>query len=102
MEDFLATVLPRPADTGEGISGQLPPNRFCASPKFVVLRKICFKHMVKTKIFPPKNAFSLLTLKSSHGPGSAKIVSAIRIFCFEGHSASRCGITSKTFFINHH
>jgi len=25
-------------------------------------------------------------------------VSAIRIFCFEGHSASRCSITSKKFF----
>jgi len=29
MEDFLATVLPRPADTG-GIRGQLPQNLFYA------------------------------------------------------------------------
>jgi len=36
-------------------------------------------------------------LKPGCGPGSAKIVSAIRIFCFEGHSVSRCSITSKTF-----
>jgi len=42
-------------------------------------------------------------LKHGHGPGFAKIVSAIRIFCFEGHAASRCSITSKSFFfINHH
>jgi len=37
-----------------------------------------------------------------YGPGSAKIVSAIRIFYFEGHSAPRCSITSNYFFINHH
>jgi len=42
------------------------------------------------------------TLKPGYGPDSAKIVAAIRIFCFEGHLASRCSITSKTFFINHH
>jgi len=42
--------------------------------------------------------FAPQTSKPSYGPGSAKIVSAIRIFCFEGHSASRCSITSKTFF----
>ena len=41
------------------------------------------------------------TLKPGYGPDSAKIASAIRIFCFEDHSASRCSITSKTFFINH-
>jgi len=33
------------------------------------------------------------TLKPVYGPGSAKILSAIRIFCFEGHSDSRCHIT---------
>jgi len=43
-------VLLRPADTG----GQCP-QIFCALPNFVVLRKICFKHMIKTKLFPPKN-----------------------------------------------
>jgi len=42
--------------------------------------------------FAPQN------LKPGCGPGSAKIMPAIRIFCFEGHSASRCSITSKTFF----
>jgi len=42
------------------------------------------------------------TLKPGYGPGSAKIVSANRIFCFEGHLAWRCRITSKTFFTNHH
>ena len=40
--------------------------------------------------------FSPQTLKPGYGPDSANIVSAIRIFCFEGHSASRCSITSKT------
>jgi len=51
MEDFLATILPRPADKG-GIRGKLPPNLFCAPPDFVVLRKICFKHMVETNLPP--------------------------------------------------
>jgi len=42
---------------------------------------------------PPK-------LKTGYGPDSVKIVSAIRIFCFEGHSASRCSI--KWLFIDYH
>jgi len=33
--------------------------------------------------------FPAQTLKPGYGPGSAQIVSAIRIFCFEGHSALR-------------
>ena len=33
--------------------------------------------------FPP-------TLKPDYEPDSAKIASAIKVFCFEGHSASRC------------
>jgi len=37
-------------------------------------------------------------LKPGYRPGSAKIVSAIRRFRFECHSASRCSTTSKTFF----
>jgi len=41
------------------------------------------------------------TSKPGYGPGSAKTMSAIRIFCFESHSASRCSITSKIFFTNH-
>jgi len=56
MEDFLATVLPRPADT-VGHSGTVTPNLFSVPPNFVVLRKICFKHMIKIKIFAPKNSF---------------------------------------------
>jgi len=43
MEDFLATVLSRPADT---IRGKLLPNLFCAIPNFVVLKKICFKNLL--------------------------------------------------------
>jgi len=49
MEDFLATVLLRPA----GMWGQLPPILFCVSQNFIVLRNICFEHMIKTKIFIP-------------------------------------------------
>jgi len=44
MEDFPATVCPGP-QTRWGIREQLPSNLFCAPPNFVVLRKICFKHM---------------------------------------------------------
>jgi len=36
--------------------------------------------------------FAPQTLKPGYGPDSAKIVSVIKIFCFEGHSASRCSI----------
>jgi len=64
MEDFLATVLPRHADTGD-IWGQLPPNLFCDPANFVVLRKICFKHMIKRKIFSLKMYFpQILNLAS--------------------------------------
>jgi len=51
MGDFLATILPRPADTGE--FGAVAPQIFFVSPNFVVLRKICYKHTIKTKILPP-------------------------------------------------
>ena len=72
------------------------------SPKnFVVLRKICFIRMIKQKSFSLKFLSSPQTLKPCYGPGSATIVSAIRIFNFEGHLTSRCSITSETFFINH-
>jgi len=37
--------------------------------------------------------FAPQTLKSGYRPGSVEIVSAIRTFCFEGHSISRCSIT---------
>jgi len=72
MEDFLATVLPRPADTG---AGQLPP-------------KILL-HSEKQKYFTLTIYFAPQTSKPGYGPDSAKIVSAIRIFCYEGDSASR-------------
>ena len=101
MEDFLATVLPRPADTW-GYSREVTPNLFCVLPNFIVLPKNCFKHMIKTKIFPHKMYFLPQTLKRGYGPSSAKIVSAIRIFCFEDHSASKCSRTSKIVFVNRH
>jgi len=94
MEDFLATVLPRPADTGAFRSSY--PQIFLFPPKFCCAQKTCFKHMIK--IFPLKLYLAPQTLKPGYGPGSAKIVSAIRIFCLEGHLASRCSMTSKTFF----
>jgi len=36
--------------------------------------------------------FVTQTLKPGYGPDSANIVSAIRLFRFEGHSTSRCSI----------
>ena len=76
---------------GLNIWGRLPLKLILSPPNFVVLRKICFKHMIKTKSPPPKKVFCQpQTLKPGYGPGSAEIVSAIRMLCFEGHSASRC------------
>jgi len=57
--------------------------------------------MIKTKIVPPKNVFCPPTLKPGYGPSSAKIVSAIRIFCFEGRLRD-VALCRKLFFINHH
>ena len=92
MEDFLAMVLPRPADT-VGHSGQLPPNILCPA-KFCCAQKNLFQtHDKNQNLSPIKMYFPLITLKPGYGPGSAKIVSAIRIFCFEVHSASKCSIT---------
>jgi len=55
MEDFLATVLPRPADT-VGYSEAVGPKSFLRPPNFIVLRKICLKHMITIKIcvLPPE------------------------------------------------
>ena len=96
-EDFLATVLPMSTDI-RGIWKQFSPNLFCAPTNFVVLRKICFKRIITTNLSPLKMYFLPQILKPGYGPGSAKIVSAIRIFCFEGHSASRCRKSRKVFF----
>jgi len=94
-EDFLATVQQR---RHGGYLGKFSPNYFCAPPNFVVLRNICFKHMIKTNHSPLNMYFYPLKFKIGYGPSSAKRMSAIRIFCFEGHSASRCSISSKSFF----
>ena len=48
--------------TGD-IRGQLPKAFLCPQ-NFVVLRTICFKHMIKTKSFPPKNVFCTPNLKT--------------------------------------
>ena len=85
MEDFLATVLPRTADTGS-IRGKLPPKSFLLPPNFLFSEKSVL-NVQKQKSFPLKMYLVPKTLKPDWGPSSAKIVSAIRIVCFEGHSA---------------
>jgi len=100
MEDFLATIRPRLEDM-VGHSGAVTPKSILCPPNFVVLRKNCFKHLIIIKIFPKSVFPPPKTLKPGYWPSSAKIVSAIRIFCFEVHSASRHSITS-IFFIKHH
>jgi len=79
MEYFLATVLPRPADT-VGHLGAITPKYFLCPPIFVVVRKICFKHMIKIKIFPPKNVFSPQTLKPGYGPVQPKLCLQLEYF----------------------
>ena len=49
-------------------SGAGPPKFFVALPNFVVSRKICLKHIIKTKIFSLKNAFFPQTLKPDYVP----------------------------------
>ena len=83
MEDFLVTVLPRPAYTG-GIRGQLPPNLFCAPQILLCSEKFVSNIWQKLKSFPHKKC--ILPPKPQNGFVSAKIVSAIRIFCFEVYS----------------
>ena len=57
----------RAVATGRGIRGQ-NPQVFVPLPNFVVSRKICLKHIVKTKILSPKNVFSPKTLKPDYVP----------------------------------
>jgi len=79
MADLWRRFCPGP-QTRWRIRGQLPLNLFCA-PQIL----LCSETFIA-----PKNAFcSAQTLKPGYGPGFAKIVSEMRIFCFEGHSASR-------------
>jgi len=80
-----------------GHSGEVTPKSFLCSSNFVVLRKICVKHDKNLNLSPIKMYFAPQTSKPGYRPSSAKIVSAIRIFCFEVYSASRCSITSKLF-----
>jgi len=83
----------------KGEFGDSSPQSFLP-PNVVVLRKICFK----TKIFPPEKYISIHpNLKTGYRPGPDKIVSAINVqHMFEGHTALRCSITSKNYFINQH
>jgi len=62
VEDFLATVLSRPAET-MGHSGTVTPKTLLCHLNFVVLRKICFKYIVKIKTSPLKMHFPPQTLK---------------------------------------
>jgi len=62
--------------------------------KFCCAQKNLFQTCDKNRnLSPLKMCFSPKKLKPGYRPGSAKIVSVIRIFCFEGQSASRCSIT---------
>jgi len=56
VENFLATVLPRPADTGEN-PGAVTTKSFLCPPKFVVLRKICLN--LATGLVLPKLCLQL-------------------------------------------
>ena len=93
---FWRRFCPGP-QTRWGIRGHLRQS-FRASQNCVVLRKICFKHMIKIKIFPPKMYFALpQTLNPGNGPGSANLCLQWRYF-YEDHSASRCSINVEKFF----
>jgi len=50
MEDFMATVVPRPADT-VGHSGAVTPKSLLCPPNFVVRRKNCFSAVAKPQIY---------------------------------------------------
>jgi len=54
-------------EKGSATHGSDPPT-FCVPPNFVVPRKICFTHVIKTKFLPPIIYFSPANLKS-YGPG---------------------------------
>ena len=95
--------LPRPAYTGTFVGSY--PQIFFMPLEFCCAQKNCFKHMITTNLShnnknlsPMKCILPSQTLKPGYRPCSVKIVSAIRIFYFESHSASRCSITSKNFF----
>jgi len=45
------------ARSNEGAFGGSAPQIFLYPANFVVPRKLYFKHIIKTKIFPPKNVF---------------------------------------------
>jgi len=51
----------------EGHSGEVPPNLFCATPNFVLLRKLCFKHTIITKICPTEMYLPPQNLKPGYG-----------------------------------
>jgi len=87
-----------PGPLTRGAFGGVIPKSFCP-PEFCCAQKNLFWTYEKHKNLPPiKMQFPSQTLKPGYGPGSAKIVSEIGIFCFEGHSAWRCSMTWKTFF----
>jgi len=95
---FWRRFCPGPQTRGAFVSTYL--QIFFVSFKFCFGQKICLKHVIKTNIFLKHVGLSCTqTLKPGYGPGSAKIVSAIRIFCFEGHTASRCSIMFYWLFI---
>jgi len=57
MEDFQATVPAQARRHGRTFGGSYPQIIFLFPPNFVVLGKICFEHITKTKISPLKYTF---------------------------------------------
>jgi len=54
-----------------GTFGDSSPKPFVPFQILLCAEKIVFKHIINTKIFPPKNLFCPHTLKPGYGPGCA-------------------------------
>ena len=71
-----------------GHSGKVSPKSFLCLPQILLCSETLILNVWwKQKPFPPLTYFAPQILKPNYGPGSAKILSAIKIICFEGHSA---------------
>jgi len=77
FSEYLATITNMNASNGRlsgdgsaqvsrhgGAFGGSYPEIFFVPPKFCYAQNICFKHMIKIKIFPPKNVLSPPNLKT--------------------------------------
>ena len=72
------------------------PPKFCSAQKNLFWTYDKNKNLSTLKMF-----WSSQTLKPAQGLVLTKLCLQLT-YIFEGHSASRCSITSKTYFINHH